>query len=511
MKTTTLPTLLCLLALTAGAHAQESAPTIGYDALRVKAAAEKSDLLILARGTPDWDKGGQVIQAQTFAKAAWISTLPKGVLPMDMAVPDNVTNQIPQSSIDELRRLGREVPKQPEPTGKNPDSTFNLGLVWNFPALVYQDANGQTVGILEGLDPKKHDAKALAAQVAAWRKARIARDALLEKAKSATGLDKARLLGQALDALPFKAARWHGRVIAELRAADPKDEIGYVCKYTYNLWDFGAEMRQMWDRQETEKGLALICKRKAQPVLTLEQKQAVEVQRYVLLRLRKGREAEAEEALKTALAMDPTSDTGIGCKGVLIQIANDREYQRLTDAVLAAEKAGDAAAYAKVADEILASPLAAPHLAKARNFVMPKFDRPAGTLLSKRGVLSFSRETMDNPLLHPLALRDDEPGLCVLQGMVGPWIQVDLTKNASITGMVVVNRTDLGKDWQLPLTVFASADGKAWQEIYRSDKALDVWEVKVPAGLKARYVRVRRDGASGHYFNVSNILIYGNP
>jgi hypothetical protein len=63
----------------------------------------------------------------------------------------------------------------------------------------------------------------------------------------------------------------------------------------------------------------------------------------------------------------------------------------------------------------------------------------------------------------------------------------------------------------LPLAIEASTDGTTWKKLLECDKSLDFWEVKIPEGLRARYVRVGRGGASGHYFNVSNILIYGNP
>lgn len=509
------PALLALtglLVFSSAASSQTSPPAAGYDAIRAKATAEKTDLAILAHGTTDWDKNGPSIKAGTFANATWLAALPKELLTVCVEVPDSATNQMPQSSLDELRRLGREVPGQIETTAaKGPDSTFKADLVWNFPALIYQDAGGQLIGILEGLDPQKNPPKSMTAQVTAWHQARMARDALLAKAGAATGVEKARLIGQALDALPFKGARAQSETIKALRAADPKDETGYVAKYTYHIWDFGSEMAKLATDKRYEEGLALIAKRKAQPVLTTEQKQAVEVQRYVLCRFWKGHEAEAVTALKTAMAMDPASDTAIGCKGVLKQIADDQEYKRLGDAVEAAEKTGDSAAYSKVAEEIIASPVTAPHRAKAKELAMPQFNRPAGNLLSKKGMLSFGRETKDIPILRPLVLRDNEPGLCSLYSMRKPWFQVDLLKNATLTGIVVVNRLDADKESQIPLTVSVSTDGKAWQEIYRSEKTQDCWEVKAPAGLQARYVRVGRDGPSGYYFNVSNILVYGNP
>lgn len=566
MKYAILPLLLCQLSLAVCTMAQDAAPATAYDTLRAKAAAQKADLITFAYGTSDWDKKGGDIKTRTVTDKAWLAGLPKGILSVCVEIPDRGSTQIPQSTLDELRRLGRPIPGQPDDSdpsddaeqapapdapatpeqaatpdqpetpavpevGNPPDASddsapadsnaaggFKVGLTWNFPALVYQDSEGQLIGILEGVDLQKTDAKALAAQVAAWHTARVARDAKLAEAEKATGPAKARLLGQALDALPYKSARRLRSIVVALRDADPKNETGYVTKYTYVPLSFTKEMLLCVAAKKHEEGLAIIAKHRANPLLTPEQKQVVEVQPYVLCRFWKGHEAEAEAALKTAMAMDPTSDVGIGCKGILQHLAGTREYVEQSKAIIAAEKAGDAQAYHKLAQQTVASTFHLPYRASLRGIAIPEFDRPAGSLLSKQGMLSFSGPVNSNAgyklvPLRPLVLRDDEPGLCYLLASSKPWVQVDLLKTAAITGIVVVNRLDVTKEkaYQVPLVVSVSSDGKEWKEIYRSETVQDCWEVTPPAGLQARYVRVGRSDEPRQTFMLANILVYGNP
>jgi hypothetical protein len=315
--------ILCLLGA-APARSQDA----GYNAALTRATAEHKDLIVFVHGTPDWDPDGAPLLNATLGEAAWRADLPKDAIAMSIAVPDSAGIRLPESSRLELERLDLDLPPEPVPKDQDPNGRFHQEWVWNYPAWVYQDQDGRLVGRMEGLRAKTASPKAMAAQLAQFREARIKRDALLKQAGSAAGLERARLLGQALDALPFDAARTYREVIAQIGTADPEDRTGYTMKYTWRLSAFGGQMLELAKRKEYAKGLALIAAHKAKPIWTLEQRQALEVQRYILCREWPGHGAEARQALEAAIILGPDTDVAAGCKGLLKEMDGKKDVRK---------------------------------------------------------------------------------------------------------------------------------------------------------------------------------------
>ncbi|MBT3361763.1 MAG: sulfatase-like hydrolase/transferase [Rhodospirillales bacterium] len=125
----------------------------------------------------------------------------------------------------------------------------------------------------------------------------------------------------------------------------------------------------------------------------------------------------------------------------------------------------------------------------------------------------------------PLTAEDDAAGGCdgIKDGLAGfhtqqeqdPWWQVDLGSVVPLSQIVLWNRTGGGSAVQRArqLVVRLSADGQAWEEIYRHDGSLFYGfsggvplTVSAP-GKTARYVRVGL--ADNEYFHLDEVEVYG--
>lgn len=79
-----------------------------------------------------------------------------------------------------------------------------------------------------------------------------------------------------------------------------------------------------------------------------------------------------------------------------------------------------------------------------------------------------------------------------------PWVELDLGRTMTVTGLVVTNRTDQLQDRAATLTLRASIDGKAWEDVWKAGKTQDRWEIPVTRaeagaqvpGRTARYLRL---------------------
>ncbi|MCX6877948.1 MAG: discoidin domain-containing protein [Verrucomicrobia bacterium] len=131
----------------------------------------------------------------------------------------------------------------------------------------------------------------------------------------------------------------------------------------------------------------------------------------------------------------------------------------------------------------------------------PKSAPFPGDLLSQDGLLQTSSACATD---RPLSYRQ------VLSGGGGgggwfdtnpeekPWAQVQLPGEAELTGIVLVNRYEVGPtqdefQWAVPFKVSVSLDGKTWTEVASFDKAEAVFRIDLlDRKLQARHVRAER-------------------
>jgi alpha-L-fucosidase len=101
-----------------------------------------------------------------------------------------------------------------------------------------------------------------------------------------------------------------------------------------------------------------------------------------------------------------------------------------------------------------------------------------------------------------------------------PWIEMDLGREVSVTGVRVLNRTSCGQpgiDRAATLRLSVSIDGKTWSEVWKADRGLPQWEIPVTdfvagaqvPGRKARYLRLEIKPAKPEYLHLRQVEVWG--
>jgi len=161
------------------------------------------------------------------------------------------------------------------------------------------------------------------------------------------------------------------------------------------------------------------------------------------------------------------------------------------------------------------------HLNAAQAAAVPKHQPFPGVLLSKEGMLQTSSACgHDRPLSYAQILSEGFGGYFDTNNEEKPWAQAQLRGEATLTGIVLVNRYEQAPtqgelQWAVPLKVSVSLDGKAWTEVAAFDKAESVFRVNLEGkGIKARFVRIERLPGTDKTkppgrFHFRNFLVYG--
>lgn len=113
-----------------------------------------------------------------------------------------------------------------------------------YPALYMMDPDKNWYALVHGAELRKMSPAKMATRMADVLKAGRERKRLLEAAAKASGVEKARLLGQAAE---LKGLRPIPDLLKQLEQADPKDQTGYVRRNKYNPWGFATETAKAKD------------------------------------------------------------------------------------------------------------------------------------------------------------------------------------------------------------------------------------------------------------------------
>ncbi|MFO0927019.1 MAG: discoidin domain-containing protein [Gemmataceae bacterium] len=312
----------------------------------------------------------------------------------------------------------------------------------------------------------------------------------------------------ALDTLAFDVARRHyGPVLDRLKAADADDRSGYLGKYRFDA--NGLVEREVWPRlkeKRYEEALAFLDKKLANRRLLTTQRQELLAMRSAVYKAWPGHASEAREALGQLIALDPRSDVAVGARKRLADLELQETVTWLREGVQKAHAGKDPAALAQAQERYLRIAGRDATLGK-----LPKFDPPPGGLLSAEGRVTFSSVSRPHgePWKHFLVGRDVAPGAFHTDHERRPWVQVELPRPRTLTGIVVVNRDGNGSR-QVPLRIQVSADGTTWQDVYRNDRDQRLWRVDfTDRRPTVRFVRVGRDDDRAEFFHLANVLVYG--
>ena len=212
------------------------------DAAKKSASESKKDLLIDFTGS-DW--------------CGWCIKLNDEVFKHD-AFKTGVKDSFVLVEID----FPREKGKLPEDVRKRNTELGEKYAVQGYPTILLCDAEGKpyaATGYEEG-GPEKY-----VGHLNELRKNKSKRDEAFAKAAKASGLEKAKVLIAALDAMKVDekvAANFYGDIAAQIRAADPKDETGFAKKAESGkrIEEFQNSLQEFGAKRDHEGALALVDK-----------------------------------------------------------------------------------------------------------------------------------------------------------------------------------------------------------------------------------------------------------
>ncbi len=212
------------------------------DAAKKSASESKKDLLIDFTGS-DW--------------CGWCIKLNDEVFKHD-AFKTGVKDSFVLVEID----FPREKGKLPEDVRKRNTELGEKYAVQGYPTILLCDAEGKpyaATGYEEG-GPEKY-----VSHLNELRKNKSKRDEAFAKAAKASGVEKAKVLIAALDAMKVDekvAANFYGDIAAQIRAADPKDETGFAKKAESGkrIEEFQNSLQEFCAKRDHEGALALVDK-----------------------------------------------------------------------------------------------------------------------------------------------------------------------------------------------------------------------------------------------------------
>ena len=212
------------------------------DAAKKSASESKKDLLIDFTGS-DW--------------CSWCIKLNDEVFKHD-AFKTGVKDSFVLVEID----FPREKGKLPEDARKRNTELGEKYAVESYPTILLCDAEGKpyaATGYEEG-GPEKY-----VGHLNELRKNKSKRDEAFAKAEKASGVEKAKVLIAALDAMKLDekvVANFYGDIAEQIRAADPKDETGFVKKADSGkrLEAFQKSLQEFGAKRDHDGALALVDK-----------------------------------------------------------------------------------------------------------------------------------------------------------------------------------------------------------------------------------------------------------
>ena len=285
------------LAILRPAAAGEVAWTEDAKAALAEAAKEKKDVLINFTGS-DWCGWCKKLNAEVFSQDAFVAGAPKSFVFLKLDFPRSK----PQT--DELKK-------------QNAEWRTKLGVT-GYPTIILADAEGRPYA-KTGYQPG--GAEKYMESLGELRKAREKRDAALAKAEAAEGVEKAKLLDEALSALDSSLVMpSYSDVVDQILKLDPENKAGLKAKY--EAVALMNKVRTAMRRGKADEALALADEGLKAMGDTGQAAQDLLFAKSEILYRKKdmpGAKATLEAALKAA----PDSDKAPQIKSILARVFKD--------------------------------------------------------------------------------------------------------------------------------------------------------------------------------------------
>ena len=146
-----------------------------------------------------------------------------------------------------------------------------------------------------------------------------------------------------------------------------------------------------------------------------------------------------------------------------------------------------------------------------------------GQIVSRQAKVKTSSTSPYDPPAGPAALVAATPAADFAfhtAAEENPWVEIDLGRKVSVTGVRVFNRIgagEPGQDRAATLRLSVSISGKTWQEVWRASRSAPQWEIPVNdflagalvPGRKARYLRLETRPGKPDYFHLRQVEVWG--
>ncbi len=267
-----------------------SSPWVGdFQEARKTAGAAKKDLAILFTAS-DWLDLAQTFDREILSKKAFLDTATQHYTLVRLDFP-------------------KEPKSQPSETMTQNQMLMRAYRIRGFPTLVLADALGRPYAITgyhdAGLDTWIEEFNQL-------RQTRKKRDRFFGEAKKATGVERAKLLDQALPELPGNlVARYYPKAVDEIIQLDPDNETGRVGYYKLLIADvrYANQMQKLGMAGQSQQMLELSDRYLKEARLKGTTRQSVLFNKIGIYE-QLGRSADVARTLRDIVAIDPTSSQG---------------------------------------------------------------------------------------------------------------------------------------------------------------------------------------------------------
>ncbi|TWT84418.1 hypothetical protein CA13_58960 [Planctomycetes bacterium CA13] len=249
----------------------------------------------------DWNQTSEFYKSQVFDEPKVLSSLSRG------AVLTNVDCKESPTPRDKVAR---------ESVNAFPDISIRT-----YPSIMILDGVGRAVIVLQPIQ-QLTDPSELGKLLEQWHQKLIARDVILAKARTASGFDQARQIGEAIRVLGVglgphvKDIRKHSfhEALTLMKAADPNDDTGWVFATEFPLDKVTALTNKVRETSGLEAAEAELDQRLQNQYLLPEQRQELQRQRFLLYKADDQPMEKQTEILELVSSEAPDTIIGRGAK-----------------------------------------------------------------------------------------------------------------------------------------------------------------------------------------------------
>lgn len=208
----------------------------------------------------------------------------------------------------------------------------------------------------------------------------------------------------------------------------------------------------------------------------------------------KGQASLFSEAFADAVKQSQTMDSSNHSNA-----PKDKLAEAYSKAIVAAEKAKSIPAFQAISQAAAPFANTEPTLCKTE---MP------GKLVPPTGMISFSSTSgHDSPQNHVNILKPTG-GVNHTDAEKTPSATVHLPNSIDLAG-VLIHKANSGNYWRMKKAKLSvSTDGATWFPIAETEDMPEEWKVEVPAGTKAKWVKVEFLNEDPQYMHISHFLVY---